>query len=165
MGDAGSMLLGMLLAVATIEGVGNNLTAPSGGSFAVVVGAVAVPFLVLLIPFIDVVLAIIRRTWRGQGIGHADKAHLHHRLMDIGHGHREAVLLLYLWSALVSAGALAVGLIDNRFLVGMLVFGAGSLILITALPRIAARRGNGNGAHVAARQVPADHDAPAGNEP
>lgn len=165
MGDAGSMLLGMLLAVATIEGVGNNLTAPSGGTMAAVVGAIAVPFLVLLIPLIDVVLAIMRRTWRGQGIGHADKEHLHHRLIDIGHGHREAVLLLYLWSALVSGAALAVGLIDGRFVAGLIIVGAGSLFLITALPRLAARRGNGNGAHVASRQVPADHDAPTGNAP
>ena len=116
MGDAGSMFLGMLLAIATIEGIGKNLTEPSGGDIAATAGALAVPFLVLLIPAIDVVLAIVRRTRRGQGIGHADKEHLHHRLMELGHGHRQAVLLMYLWSALVSAGALAVGLIDGRLL-------------------------------------------------
>ena len=144
MGDAGSMLLGMLLAIATIEGIGKNMTAPSGGDIAAIGGAIAVPFLVLLIPFLDVVLAIVRRTRRGQGIGHADKEHLHHRLMDIGHGHRQAVLLMYLWSALVSAGALAVGLIDGRFLVGLILIGAASLFLITALPRLARGRGNGS---------------------
>jgi UDP-GlcNAc:undecaprenyl-phosphate GlcNAc-1-phosphate transferase len=140
MGDAGSMLLGMLLAIATIEGIGRNYTAPSGGDIAVFTGAIAVPLLVLFIPFLDVVLAIVRRTRRGQGIGHADKEHLHHRLMDIGHGHRQAVLLMYLWSALVSGGALAVGLIDGRFFVGMILFGAAGLFLITALPRLASRR-------------------------
>ena len=140
MGDAGSMLLGMLLAIATIEGIGRNFTAPSPGQLAVYTGAIAVPLLVLFIPFLDVVLAIVRRTRRGQGIGHADKEHLHHRLMDIGHGHRQAVLLMYLWSALVSGGALAVGLIDGRFVVGMILFGAAALFLITALPRLASRR-------------------------
>ncbi len=146
MGDAGSMLLGMLLAIATIEGFGKNFSAPpSGGDIAAITGAIAVPFLVLFIPFLDVVLAIIRRTWRGQGIGHADKEHLHHRLMDIGHGHRQAVLLMYLWSALVSAGALAVGLIDGRFVVGLILIGATTLFLVTALPRFARRRGNGIG--------------------
>jgi UDP-GlcNAc:undecaprenyl-phosphate GlcNAc-1-phosphate transferase len=145
MGDAGSMLLGMLLAIATIEGVGKNFTAPSGGQFAAFTPAIAVPLLVLFIPFLDVVLAIVRRTKRGQGIGHADKEHLHHRLMDIGHGHRQAVLLMYLWSALVSAGALAVGLIDGRFIVGMILFAAAALFLVTALPRLASRR-NGSAA-------------------
>ena len=150
MGDAGSMFLGMLLAIATIEGIGKNLTEPSGGDIAATAGALAVPFLVLLIPAIDVVLAIVRRTRRGQGIGHADKEHLHHRLMELGHGHRQAVLLMYLWSALVSAGALAVGLIDGRFFVGVLVaglilIGAGALLVITSLPRLTERRGNGNG--------------------
>ena len=146
MGDAGSMLLGMLLAIATIEGIGRNFTAPSPGEVAAYLGVISVPLLVLFIPFLDVVLAIVRRTRRGQGIGHADKEHLHHRLIDIGHGHRQAVLLMYLWSALVSAGALAVGLIDGRFVVGMILFGAAALFFITALPRLASRR---NGTHPA----------------
>jgi UDP-GlcNAc:undecaprenyl-phosphate/decaprenyl-phosphate GlcNAc-1-phosphate transferase len=168
MGDAGSMLLGMLLAIATIEGIGNNFTAPSGGQIAVFLGTLAVPLLVLFIPFLDVVLAIVRRTRRGQGIGHADKEHLHHRLMDIGHGHRQAVLLMYLWSALVSGGALAVGLIDGRFVVGMILFGAAALFLITALPRLAARRNGAaaaasNGSHAPEEEVDRQgNDNPAG---
>ncbi len=146
MGDAGSMMIGMLLAIATIEGVGRNFTAPSGGDIAVSSIAIAVPFLVLFIPFLDVTLAIVRRARRGQSIGHPDKEHLHHRLMEIGHGHRHAVLLMYLWSALVSAGALAVGLIDGRFVVGLILFGAAALFLVTALPRLASRRnGRSNG--------------------
>ena len=162
MGDAGSMLLGMLLAIATIEGIGKNLTKPSGGDIAATAGALVVPFLVLLIPAIDVVLAIVRRTRRGQGIGHADKEHLHHRLMEMGHGHRQAVLLMYLWSALVSAGALAVGLIDGRLFVGLLVVGlilvgAGSLFVVTALPRFADRRGNGNGTSAGTSDAPPDN--------
>jgi UDP-GlcNAc:undecaprenyl-phosphate GlcNAc-1-phosphate transferase len=156
MGDTGSMLLGMLLAIATIAGVGQNATAPAAGDIAVVAGAIAVPFLVLLIPFLDVLLAIIRRTRKGLGITHADKAHLHHRLMDIGHGHRQAVLLMYLWSALVSAGALAVGLIDDRYVVGLLLGCGLVLFLITALPRLTRRRADGGGATVVPleRRVP-----------
>jgi UDP-GlcNAc:undecaprenyl-phosphate GlcNAc-1-phosphate transferase len=155
MGDAGSMVLGMLLAIATIEGVGKSFTAPTGGDIAAVAGAIAVPFLVLFIPFLDVSLAIVRRTRRGQGIGHADKEHIHHRLMEIGHGHRQAVLLMYLWSALVSAGALAVGLIDGRFVVGLILFGAAALFLVTALPRLASRR-NGGDRPAGADDVPAE---------
>ena len=137
------MLLGMLLAIATIEDH-PQITQPTGHDIAANLGAIGVPILVLLVPFLDVVLAIIRRTRRGRGIGYADKEHLHHHLMEIGHGHRQAVLLMYLWSALVSGCALAVAAIDGRFAVGMILFGAAALFLFTALPRLTRRRaGNG----------------------
>jgi UDP-GlcNAc:undecaprenyl-phosphate GlcNAc-1-phosphate transferase len=136
MGDSGSLLLGMLLAIATIDGVGLNPLPPSGGDIAAIGGVLVVPLLVLFIPFLDVVLAIARRTWRGQGIGHADKEHIHHRLMDIGHSHRRAVLLMYLWSGLISASALAVGLIDGRTTVGLILLAALALFLMTALPAL-----------------------------
>jgi UDP-GlcNAc:undecaprenyl-phosphate GlcNAc-1-phosphate transferase len=136
MGDSGSMLLGMLLTIATISGVGRNPYPPSGGDLAAVAGTVLVPLLVLAIPVLDVVLAIVRRTRRGVGIGHPDKEHIHHRLIDIGHSHGGAVLLMYLWSALISASALAVGLIDGRLVVGAIVLAAVVLFLVTALPRL-----------------------------
>lgn len=148
MGDSGSMLLGMLLSIATISGAGRNPFPPSGGDLAAVAGAVLVPLLVLAIPLLDVTLAVIRRTRRGQGIGHADKEHIHHRLMEIGHSHRQAVLLMYLWSALISASALAVGLIDGRMVVGTIVVAAIVLFAVTALPRLAGwRRAAAQGAH------------------
>jgi UDP-GlcNAc:undecaprenyl-phosphate GlcNAc-1-phosphate transferase len=149
MGDTGSMLLGLLLAIATISGIGRNPLPPSGGDVAATAGTVIVPLLVpllvLAVPFLDVVLAVARRTRRGQGIGHADKEHLHHRLMDIGHGHRQAVLLMYLWSALLSLSGLAVGLIDGRVAVGLILVGAVTLFLVTALPRLTQRRAGGTG--------------------
>jgi UDP-GlcNAc:undecaprenyl-phosphate GlcNAc-1-phosphate transferase len=144
MGDTGSMLLGMLLAIATISGLGRNFIPPSTDDLVAIAGSVAVLLLVLAIPFLDVVLAVIRRTWRGQGIGHADKQHLHHRLMDIGHGHRQAVLLMYLWSALISGSGLVVGLITGRFLVGMIVAGLIVLFVATAFPRLARPRNGSN---------------------
>ena len=113
MGDTGSMLLGMLVAVATISGVGRNPVPPESGDVAVIALPLLVPLLVLAIPFLDVVLAIVRRTRKGIGIAHADKEHIFHRLMDIGHGHRQTVLLMYLWSALVCGSALAIGVIDG----------------------------------------------------
>jgi UDP-GlcNAc:undecaprenyl-phosphate GlcNAc-1-phosphate transferase len=136
MGDSGSLLLGMLLAIATIDGFGRNPFKPGGGDIAAVTGVLLVPLLVLFIPFLDVVLAIARRTWRGQGLGHAGKEHIHHRLMDIGHSHRRAVLLMYLWSGLISASALAVGLIDGRTTVGIVLLAALALFLVTALPAL-----------------------------
>lgn len=141
MGDSGSMLLGMLVAIFTISGVGRNPLPPSGGDLAAVAGVLVVPLLVLFIPFLDVVLAVVRRTWRGQGIGHADKEHIHHRLMEIGHSHPRAVLLMYLWSLLISGSALAVGLIDGRTTVGLVLLGATLLFLVTALPALDRWRG------------------------
>jgi UDP-GlcNAc:undecaprenyl-phosphate GlcNAc-1-phosphate transferase len=134
MGDSGSLLLGLLLAVATISGVGRNLEGPSGGDLAVIAIPVAVPLLVLAVPLLDVVLAIVRRMRRGIGIAHADKEHIHHRLMDIGHSHRQAVLLMYLWSALISGCALVVAFVDGRLVVATIV--AGAVLVATVLPRL-----------------------------
>ena len=66
---------------------------------------------------------------------HADKEHIHHRLMDFGHSHREAVLLMYLWSALISGSALAVALLNGRLLVGSIGLAAVAVIVATAIPR------------------------------
>jgi UDP-GlcNAc:undecaprenyl-phosphate GlcNAc-1-phosphate transferase len=110
---------------------------------AVIAVPLLVPLLVLGIPLLDVLLAIVRRTRKGLGIAHADKEHIFHRLMDIGHGHRETVLLMYLWSALVSGSALAIGAIDGRLVVGAILVCALILFLVTALPRLLERRRNG----------------------
>jgi UDP-GlcNAc:undecaprenyl-phosphate GlcNAc-1-phosphate transferase len=132
MGDSGALLLGLLLAVATVSGVGRNLEGPSGGELAVIGIPIVVPVVALAVPFLDVVLAIGRRVRRGSSIGHADKEHIHHRLMEIGHSHRQSVLLMYAWSALVSGSALAVAFIDGRALVAT-ILGAAALVAV-ALP-------------------------------
>ncbi|HEY7400760.1 MAG TPA: MraY family glycosyltransferase [Actinomycetota bacterium] len=140
MGDTGAMLLGMLLAISTLSGVARNPLGPTGGDIAVVAIPLLVPLLVLAVPFLDVVLAIARRMRRGIGIAHADKEHIHHRLLEIGHGQRQAVLLMYLWSALIAASGLAVGIVDGPVAAGAVLVGAVALFLVTALPRIAGRR-------------------------
>jgi UDP-GlcNAc:undecaprenyl-phosphate GlcNAc-1-phosphate transferase len=153
------MLLGMLVAIATISGVGRNPIRPSGGDLAVIAIPIMVPLLVLAVPFLDVVLAILRRAWHGRGLGQADKEHIHHRLMDIGHTHRQAVLLMYLWSALISASALAVGFIDGRLAAGAVLAGAVVLFLVTALPRLTERRRNGeHETHVPTAGAPGSGD-------
>ena len=134
MGDSGAMLLGLMMGVATISGVGRSATGPSGGDFAAVAIPIAVPLLVLAVPFLDVLLAIVRRMRKGLGITHADKQHIHHRLLDIGHSHREAVLLMYLWSALISVCALAVAFINGRILVGAIVMVA--VTVAAVLPKL-----------------------------
>jgi UDP-GlcNAc:undecaprenyl-phosphate/decaprenyl-phosphate GlcNAc-1-phosphate transferase len=148
MGDTGAMLLGMIMAIATIAGVGLEPYPPTSGDVAVIALPLLVPLLVLGIPFLDVVLAIVRRMRRGIGIAHADKEHIHHRLMLIGHGHRQAVLLMYLWSALLAGSALAIGWIDGRIAVGAILVCSLLLFLVTALPRLLGqgRNGSHNGA-------------------
>ncbi|HEY7756400.1 MAG TPA: MraY family glycosyltransferase [Actinomycetota bacterium] len=134
MGDSGSLLLGLVLAVATISGVGRELEGPRPGDLAVIAIPVLLPLLVLAVPFLDVLLAIVRRMRRGIGISHADKEHIHHRLMDIGHSHRQAVLLMYAWSALISGCALAVAFIDGQLLPAGIVLVA--LVVAIVLPRL-----------------------------
>jgi UDP-GlcNAc:undecaprenyl-phosphate GlcNAc-1-phosphate transferase len=134
MGDSGSLLLGLVLGVATVSGVGRNVQGPSGGDLAVIAIPILVPLLVLAVPLIDVALAIARRLRRGTGIGHADKEHIHHHLLEIGHSHRQAVLLMYAWSALVSACALAVAFIDGRLQVLVILFVAA--VIAVSLPMV-----------------------------
>jgi UDP-GlcNAc:undecaprenyl-phosphate GlcNAc-1-phosphate transferase len=169
MGDSGALLLGLVLAVATVAGVGRNAQGPSGGDVAVVAIPVAVPLFVLAIPLIDVILAVIRRVRRGTSIGHADKEHIHHRLMEVGHSHRQSVLLMYLWSALISASALAVAFIDGRTTVALLWAVAALIgtLVPWSLGRMSRRR---TAAALAASPAPAPATnghgrAPAGSEP
>jgi UDP-GlcNAc:undecaprenyl-phosphate GlcNAc-1-phosphate transferase len=137
MGDSGAMLLGLLLAAATISGVGRNpFYAPSSGDLAAFSIPVLIPLVVLAVPFVDVLFAIFRRMARERAITAPDKEHIHHRLMDFGHSHRKAVLLMYLWSILISGTALAVALLDGRLLIGAIALTSALIILATALPRV-----------------------------
>lgn len=140
MGDSGSMLLGLLLAAATVSGVGRNFGGVSGGDIAAFSIPVLLPLVILAVPLLDVLFAILRRIRRGRPLTHPDKEHIHHRLMDFGHSHRQAVLLMYLWSALIAGTALAAALINGRALVGGIAIGAVTIIAGTAVPRLWGRR-------------------------
>lgn len=111
MGDSGSMLLGLVLGATTVTGIGAAGTAPpsTSGVFLAYV-ALVLPLTVLAIPLLDAAFAIVRRARKRRSIWHADKEHLHHRLMDLGHGHRAAVLVMYVWSALAAGAGLAFAL-------------------------------------------------------
>ena len=62
---------------------------------------------VVFIPVLDFLLAVIRRTKEGRHPFSADKQHLHHRMLAIGHTHRQAVLIFYYWAFVLAGGAVS----------------------------------------------------------
>jgi UDP-GlcNAc:undecaprenyl-phosphate GlcNAc-1-phosphate transferase len=105
MGDAGALLLGLLMAAATIA-VGGNTDTPFSGQTFFFFAPLFIPLVILGVPIVDTAFSIIRRARRGAGVTVADKDHLHHRLMRLGHGQRRSVLILWAWTVLLSAIAL-----------------------------------------------------------
>src|SRR5205823_1002900 len=72
------------------------------------------PLAVFAIPFGDLVLAVVRRSRAGQAPWAPDKRHLHHRLLTLGHSHARAVVMMYMWSALIAGGTVTVALSHGR---------------------------------------------------
>jgi len=101
MGDAGALLLGLLMAASTMVVGGRTDRSYSGSSFFFF-APLFIPLVILGVPVIDTLFAIIRRARSRTGISNADKGHLHHRLMALGHGHRRSVFILWTWTALLS---------------------------------------------------------------
>ena len=97
MGDTGSMFLGFMLAGISIIGA-----VKSAATIALIV-----PILALGLPILDTTFAIVRRYRGGVPIFKPDKGHLHHRLLDLGFTQRQAVLLMYVISALLGLSAVA----------------------------------------------------------
>ena len=128
MGDSGSMFLGLLLGAISIQGILKRTA----------VATLLTPIIILAIPIADMGLAVLRRARKGMPFHHADKEHIHHRLLYIGHSQRQAVLIIYLWTALLTAIALALEFVASKTLVFALL-GAGVVSLLgTTLPRIIA---------------------------
>ncbi len=105
MGDAGALLLGILMAAATIA-VGGNTDAQFSGQTFFFFAPLFIPLVILGVPIFDTAFSILRRARRGARVTVADKDHLHHRLMRLGHGQRRSVLILWGWTVLLSAIAL-----------------------------------------------------------
>ena len=109
MGDTGSTFLGFILAVMSIQGLFKFYTIIS----------FAVPFLMLGLPIFDTCFAFIRRIAHGQSPMHADRSHVHHRLIDMGFNQKQAVAVLYIISAIL--GLCAVVLTTSGELKAMLL--------------------------------------------
>lgn len=103
MGDGGSYLLGLLMAITTTVVGGRTDPSQSASSQTYFfLAPLFIPLIILGVPIFDVVFAILRRVRKRQGFATADKGHLHHRLINLGHGPRRAVAILWLWTALLS---------------------------------------------------------------
>ncbi len=143
MGDGGALLLGLLLAVSTsvVGGRADSFSQEFIGQTYFFLAPLAIPLLILGVPIFDMAFAIVRRVSSRKSFAAADKGHLHHRLMNLGHGHRRSVVILWGWTALLSAFVLYPTLTGRN--PTYLPFGivAASIVLYTVLhPSVRARR-------------------------
>ena len=84
MGDTGSMFLGYMLSVLSVQGMFK--------SYAVI--SFAVPIIMLGLPLFDALFAMLRRLLTGKNPMSADRGHLHHRLYDMGFSQKQTVFIL-----------------------------------------------------------------------
>jgi UDP-GlcNAc:undecaprenyl-phosphate/decaprenyl-phosphate GlcNAc-1-phosphate transferase len=118
MGDSGALFLGFTLATISLLGVMKTTAAI----------ALAVPLLIVGVPIFDTASAIVRRWRHGRPIGEADRGHIHHRLLGRGFDQRQTVLIIYVWSILLSVVGYAVryapGIIKIAAMLGLFAVSA-----------------------------------------
>ncbi len=124
MGDSGALMVGLMMAVSTISVTGqlNPASLESRVLWAAYI-PILLPVAVMIVPLLDFFLAVIRRVQAGKSPFSADRQHLHHRLIDMGHSHVRAVLIFYCWTAVLSGGLLLV------FMTGSFVWSVVALVL------------------------------------
>jgi len=144
MGDSGSMLIGLVLSGSALTLTGQfatvDMSQGAGGTQASLLPTllpILLPISILIVPFADLVLAVIRRTRAGRSPFAPDKQHLHHRLLEIGHSHRRAVLIMWLWAALIAFGGVLASLYASRLttllLAALVVL---TVVLTFVVPRV-----------------------------
>jgi phospho-N-acetylmuramoyl-pentapeptide-transferase len=162
MGDTGSMLLGLLLAYGPLSSnalLDQNIlvnyasaTSHPVNRFATIL-PLLLPVAILIIPYTDLLLAVVRRMRAGKSPFSADRQHLHHRLQNMGHSHRQTVLLMYLWAALFSGTVVGLSVIRVPLIwLALATVGAMIALLLATMPRLrpwrsTGRRGAGSRRH------------------
>jgi UDP-GlcNAc:undecaprenyl-phosphate GlcNAc-1-phosphate transferase len=146
MGDTGAMLLGLLLAYAPISSIASldyqSLTTRSAYRVGTVnrfpeILPLLLPAAIMVIPYADLLLAVIRRTRAGQSPFAPDRKHLHHRLLDIGHSHRSSVLIMYLWATLFSGTVVWLSIAKTQlFVLAVATMAAVLALLLMSMPRL-----------------------------
>jgi len=118
LGDSGSLFVGFVLASASVVGVLKST----------LLIALVIPVMILGVPIFDTIFTIIRRIRARVHIFEADDRHIHHRLLEAGLTHREAVMAIYFVCFLLSSGALAVTFLntfESLILLGVIMVVAG----------------------------------------
>ncbi|RGE21083.1 MraY family glycosyltransferase [Leucobacter sp. wl10] len=136
MGDAGALLVGLLMATSTVSVTGE--LNPAALDQKLVLAAyipIILPVAVLALPLADFSLAVIRRLRAGKSPFSADRLHLHHRLLDMGHSPLQAVLIFYLGTAVLSVALLLVFILQSLVLpIAVLVLGGVACAALLLLP-------------------------------
>jgi UDP-GlcNAc:undecaprenyl-phosphate/decaprenyl-phosphate GlcNAc-1-phosphate transferase len=138
MGDIGASLLGLLLAYLPISSIAsldpallNNYAKYHPLDRYATLLPLLVPAAIFVIPYADLMFAIIRRTRAGKPLMAADRQHLHHRVLNIGHSYRQSVLIMYLWAALFSVTVVSLSVARTRLVV---LEAATVIAVLTLLP-------------------------------
>ncbi|MFM6962740.1 MAG: glycosyltransferase family 4 protein [Micrococcales bacterium] len=141
MGDSGAMLLGMLMATSalTVTGQIDPHTAGRDDLLPAFIPLI-LPLAILLLPLLDLTLAVVRRLRAGKSPFSADRKHLHHKLQDLGHGHVGSVIVFYVWTLLISVSCLLFFFWPWQAILGFAVVGASLATVYTLWPIIAKRR-------------------------
>ncbi len=136
MGDIGAMLLGLMLAYGPISSTASldpalliNYSRTNTLDRFPTFLPLLVPAAIFVIPYADLMFAVIRRTRAGQPLMSADRQHLHHRVLNIGHSYRQSVLIMYLWAALFSVTVVSLSVVHTR----LVVFVAATAVAVLAL--------------------------------
>ncbi len=132
MGDSGSMLIGLLLAGSAISLTGqlDPELLPQGSVLPALL-PLLLPIAVIAVPFLDLLAAVWRRTRAGRSPFTPDKQHLHHRLLDLGHSHRRAVSIMWIWAGLVAFGLVVVSLVGGTVPLVAVGLGVVGVVLLT----------------------------------
>jgi UDP-GlcNAc:undecaprenyl-phosphate GlcNAc-1-phosphate transferase len=136
MGDSGAMVLGLTIAAAAIivtgqvdpQIVGERERIPA-------IVPLVLPIMVVAVPLADMVLAVIRRTIRGESPWAPDAHHLHHQLLRYGHSHRWAVAVLYIWTAVLSFGTVSLVFMSGNWALTLLGLGIVVAATVTFSPK------------------------------
>ncbi|SEG58264.1 UDP-GlcNAc:undecaprenyl-phosphate GlcNAc-1-phosphate transferase [Nonomuraea solani] len=157
MGDTGAMLIGLVLASSIVTVTPLDPAAIEDMNKVPVLLPLMLPAAVLVLPLIDLITAVVRRTSQGLSPFAPDRGHLHHRLLDIGHSHRRSVLIMYAWAFLFAFGMVLM----SREGVPVLMFLVVIVLALAVLVLMAAPRWRGKGgAHSASRGSQPDDDGP-----
>jgi UDP-GlcNAc:undecaprenyl-phosphate GlcNAc-1-phosphate transferase len=123
------MLIGLMLAACAITLTGQ--TDPGALELTSVLPSfllILLPLAVIAVPLFDLALAVLRRTRRGANIFTPDKEHLHHRLLERGHSHRRAVMLMHAGTAVLAFATVSTAFIPFLYSLSGLIAGLSSLI-------------------------------------